>query len=129
MASESGRKGRRRAKPRKPLAVVWTERALSDLEAIGDFIAVDNPVAAERWVGVLMAAAQRAAVAPRAGRRVPELGRDDVREVLKRTYRIVYRVKRGSVQVLPVFEGHRLFPKNVGREDDVIAACSSSNKF
>ena len=97
----------------KPLAIVWADRALSDLEAIGDFIAADNPVAAARWVGVLVATAQRAAGAPMAGRRVPELGRDDIREVFKRTYRVVYRVRTDRIEVLTVFEGHRLFPKGV----------------
>lgn len=104
---------RRRAPPSTgpaPLALVWTDRALSDLEDIGDFIAADNPAAAERWVGELMSAAEQAASAPLSGRRVPELGRDDVREVIKRTYRIVYRVRPDRVDVLAVFEGHRRLP-------------------
>ncbi len=42
---------------------------------------------------------------------VPELGRDDVREVFLRSYRIVYRVGEDTVDVLTVFEGHRLLPK------------------
>jgi plasmid stabilization system protein ParE len=71
-----------RQKSTKLFALVWTDRALSDLEAIGDFIAADNPVAAERWIGVLMATAERMARVPMAGRRVPELGRDDIRKVL-----------------------------------------------
>jgi toxin ParE1/3/4 len=39
---------------------------------------------------------------------VPELGHDDVREVIERTYRIVYRVHGDQVRILTVFEGHRL---------------------
>jgi plasmid stabilization system protein ParE len=52
---------------------------------------------------------------PRAGRRVPELGRDDVREVVARRYRIVYQVSPGGIVVLVVFESHRQFPGGVGR--------------
>jgi hypothetical protein len=40
---------------------------------------------------------------------VPELQRNDVREVFLRTYRIVYRIRKGTIDVLTVFEGHRLF--------------------
>lgn len=109
-------KFRPRERPRNRLSVVWTNRALSDLEAIGDFIAADDPVAAERWMGALMATAERAAGVPMGGRRVPELGRDDIREVFKRTYRIVYRVRSARLEVLTVFEGHRRFPRDVGRE-------------
>lgn len=91
----------------------WTERAIADLEAIGDYIARDKPRAAARWVQQLIAVAERAAAVPLSGRRVPELARDDVRELRKRTYRIVYRVSKTHVDVLTVFEGHRLFPDDV----------------
>jgi plasmid stabilization system protein ParE len=60
-----------------------------------------------------MATAERTAGAPMAGRRVPELGRDDIREVFKRTYRVVYRVPGDRIEVLMVFEGHRLFPRDL----------------
>jgi len=94
---------RPRKRSAKRFALVWTDRAVSDLEAIGDFIATDNPLAAERWVRVLMAAAE-GALRPMAGRRVPELGRDDIREVLKRTYRVVYRVRGDRVEVLTIID-------------------------
>ncbi|MFW5740274.1 MAG: type II toxin-antitoxin system RelE/ParE family toxin [Myxococcota bacterium] len=55
-----------------------------------------------------------AAEVPLAGRRVPEIGRDDVRETFLRSFRIVYRVDEDSITVLTVFEGHRLL-----RESDV----------
>jgi toxin ParE1/3/4 len=40
---------------------------------------------------------------------VPELQRPDIREVFLRTYRIVYRIRANAIDVLTVFEGHRLF--------------------
>lgn len=92
--------------------LVWTRRAVADLEAMGDYIARDKPAAAERWVLRLMSVAEKAATIPLAGRRVPELGRDEVRETFTHSYRIVYRVTAEQVQVLTVFESHRLFPKD-----------------
>ena len=65
----------------------------------------------------LRARAQGAARAPRAGRVVPELDREDVREVFLRAYRIVYRVRGQCIEVLTVFEGHRLL-RRIGRIDD-----------
>jgi toxin ParE1/3/4 len=104
---------KRPARARPSQRIYWTSRALSDLEAIGDYIARDNPAAAERWVMRLIAVAENAAITPLAGRRVPELGRDDVRETSLRTYRIVYRVTGEQFEILTVFEGHRLFPDDV----------------
>jgi len=52
---------------------------------------------------------------PRAGRRVPELGRHDVREVVVRSYRIVYQLSPDGIVVLVVFESHRQFPSGIGK--------------
>jgi toxin ParE1/3/4 len=88
--------------------VRWTERSIADLFAIGDYIALDDPIAARSWVERLRERAARAAELPTAGRVVPEIGRSDVREVFLRTYRVVYRVVDKDIVVLTVFEGHRL---------------------
>jgi len=86
----------------------WTEHAVADLVAIGDRIALDKPAAARAWVERLREQAVAIAATPRAGRVVPEIGRDDVREAFLRSYRIVYRVVDDGIAVLTVFEGHRL---------------------
>jgi plasmid stabilization system protein ParE len=93
----------------------WTLRAQSDLLEIARFIARDNPEAARRWVAMLRKRARAAARMPRAGRRVPELGRDDVREVVVRRYRIVYQIAPDGIVVLVVFESHRQLPGGIGK--------------
>ena len=89
----------------------WTERAANDLIAIGAYIAADDPTVARAWVENLRQHAVKASKMPRTGRVVPEIARDDVREVFQRTYRIVYRVVDDGIVVLTVFEGHRLLGK------------------
>ncbi len=91
----------------------WSDHARRDLLAIGRYIARDNPGAARRWLEQLRERARLAAENPLAGRVVPELGREDVREVFLRSYRIVYVVGEDAVDVLTVFEGHRLLPKGL----------------
>jgi toxin ParE1/3/4 len=88
--------------------VRWSERAAADLERILAHIAVDRPLAAERWVSKLVVAAERAAERPFACRRVPEFSRDDLREAIVKHYRIVLLVRDDRVEILTVFEGHRL---------------------
>jgi len=39
---------------------------------------------------------------------VPEISNPAIRELLFKKYRIVYRVKKNAVEILNVFEGHRL---------------------
>jgi plasmid stabilization system protein ParE len=98
--------------------VRWAARAVTDLVAIGDYIARDKPAAAREWVERLRQRALHAVEMPHAGRVVPEIGRPDVREVLVRTYRIVYRIVDDGIVVLTVFEGHRLL-RDLDPDEDV----------
>ena len=95
----------------------WTDQAVADLIEIGESIAADNPSAARSWVERLRRQAELAAEVPLGARRVPEIGRDDVRETFLRSYRIVYRVDADGITVLTVFEGHRLL-RDVDVDDD-----------
>ena len=97
----------------------WSRRAQQDLLEIGRYIANDNRTAARRWVERLRQMARQAAEHPNAGRVVPEHSRLELREVLLRSYRIVYRVCDDAIEVLTVFEGHRLFPEDtIPHSDD-----------
>jgi plasmid stabilization system protein ParE len=39
---------------------------------------------------------------------VPEIAHPHIRELLFKKYRIVYRIRKKSIEILTVFEGHRL---------------------
>jgi plasmid stabilization system protein ParE len=56
--------GRRIRKRRVGLKLVWTERAMRDLEKIDDYIAEDSPAAAARWLAKLIATAATIPSAP-----------------------------------------------------------------
>ena len=96
----------------------WMPRSLEDLRAIRRYIAQDNPRAARRWVERLRERARAATKAPKGGRRVPEIDRDDVREVIVGNYRIIYRIRGRELQVLTVIEGHRLLPRDAVADKD-----------
>lgn len=89
----------------------WTETAKEDLRAIKHYISEDNPAAAKQWIERLKKRARNALYAPYSGRKVPELLKDDIRELIEGNYRIVYQVFENHLVVLTVFESHRLFPE------------------
>lgn len=99
-------KGRKQSEPR----IIWSDKARSDLAEIGDYIAADDPAAAERWVGKLIAIVEKTGQVPMAGRSVPGFRRTDLRERILRRYRIVYRIRKEGIEVVAIFEGHRQFP-------------------
>jgi toxin ParE1/3/4 len=96
------------------MKLFWTETAKQDLKDIRRYIAIDNPTAAKRWINSLRRRARNALHNPLAGRKVPELLREDVRERIEGNYRIVYQVFQDRLVVLTVFEGHHLFPQKKG---------------
>ena len=93
------------------MMLFWSETAKQDLKAIRRYIAADNPTAAKRWVQPVRERARSALHAPFAGRAVPELSRDEIRELIEGNYRIVYQVFADPLVILTVFEGHQLFPE------------------
>lgn len=98
------------------MKLLWEQRALGDLRRIQLYIARDDPRAAARWVAKLIERAEAVVTLPYAGRKVPEIERDDVREVFLKQYRIIYRVADASVHVLTLFEGHRQMPRDLDDE-------------
>lgn len=92
------------------MKVVWTDQAFDRLAEIEDFIARDDPVAAERVINRLIDRAEILSDHPGLGRALPELPGGNLRELVERNYRIVYRVQDETIAILTVFEGHRLLP-------------------
>ena len=92
----------------KRFALAWTARARKDLLDIGDCIALRSPLVAASFTRELMDAVEVLRNSPNIGRVVPELSREDIRELIHGNYRMVYRVLDTAVHVLTVFEGHRL---------------------
>ncbi len=93
------------------MTVVWTLQALDRLAEIEAFIAEDDPIAAEQHTERLIARAEILEKHPRIGRVVPEAPGGELRELLEGHYRIVYRLRGERVEILTVFEGHRLMPE------------------
>lgn len=89
--------------------VRWSERAINDLKDIGDYIALREPGAAADFITELMSKIEIATEQYGLGRIVPELGKENIREIIYANYRIVYRVLENEIHVLTVFEGHKLF--------------------
>jgi toxin ParE1/3/4 len=86
----------------------WSERSISDLSALHDYIARDSPLYAERFVAKLIRATEPLADFPELGRRVPEEpDQPNVRELLVQTQRIVYRVEPERILIVTVVHGRR----------------------
>lgn len=95
--------------------VTWALEARARLEDIESFIAQENATAAKETVVAILARARQLQTAPLSGRQVPDYREDDLRELLERPYRIIYRVKHDSVEVLTVMHYRQLLPRKSTR--------------
>jgi toxin ParE1/3/4 len=92
----------------KRIKIIWTPQAQEDLREIRAFIARDAPITAASFVRPLRSSVNRLKLFPESGQVVPEIGRQDVREILHNPYRIIYRVRPGQVDIVTVYHSARL---------------------
>jgi toxin ParE1/3/4 len=92
--------------------VFLSQEALTDLEQVVAYIAPHNPVAADQIGNLLLDAALSLNTHPERGRVVPEFRRTDIRELVVRSYRIIYRVRHDdtSVEIVRFWHAARGFP-------------------
>ena len=93
--------------------VFLSSDALSDLERIVAYIALDDVGAAKRMGNQLLDAAMSLTTFPERGRMVPEFLRPYLREIVFRSYRIIYRVNSAdnSLEIVRFWHGARGFPR------------------
>lgn len=87
--------------------LIWTEPALSDLNDIAEYIALENPLAARDLVRRVFSAVERLERHPASGKYPEELEGTRYREVLCGPCRVFYRHTRGQVLILYVMRSER----------------------
>ena len=87
--------------------VIWTDPALQELDAIAEYIALDNPAAASDLVKAVFDKTERLENFPKSGRIPPELPDSVYREVVIPPCRIFYREDEQRVFVFFVMREER----------------------
>jgi addiction module RelE/StbE family toxin len=72
--------------------VIWTDSAIQDLDDIGNHIAKDSERYAEVTVERLFNSVDMLENFPKAGKMVTEFENELIRELIRGSYRIVYRI-------------------------------------
>lgn len=97
--------------------VVWTESAALDLDQAASYIARDSRYYAAAFVREVRTAARSLRTLTQRGRRVPEIGRPEIRELLVRSYRLVYQIEPQHVHILALIHGARDFTRAWSERD------------
>src|SRR6266404_1493270 len=88
--------------------VVWSPRALDDVDSIASYISRDSTAHASAVVTKIIRATRTLRRFPLAGRMVPEFEDETLRERFIYSYRIIYRVQGQIVTVTAVIHGKQM---------------------
>lgn len=89
--------------------VIWTPLAQADLKTIHTRIAKDAPLNAKKVAADIINKTNATLSLPHdaLGKKVPELDRDDVREIHIHAWRVIYHVQADKKFVLTLFHKRR----------------------
>jgi toxin ParE1/3/4 len=94
------------------MRILWSPLALDRISEIAQYIAQDNPTAAENWVETIFAKVEQLRSFPKSGRIVPETDNQKIREVIYCNYRIIYRIEEKRLSILTVRHGKQILPED-----------------
>jgi len=95
------------------MRVHWTDNAVAHLLDIYEYIAHDSSIYAKRMVDRITTRSEQIASFPMSGRKVPEYEADDIREIIEKPYRIIYRIKPDQIDVLTIVHRRQLLPNDI----------------
>ena len=95
------------------MKVYWTLNAIKHLTNIYEYIALNSPTYARWIVDRITRRSEQISTQPLSGRKVPEYEAEDIRELIEKPYRIIYRIKQDQIDVLPVIHGAQLLPEEI----------------
>ena len=87
--------------------VVWSPSALNDINSIAEYISRDSVDQAGLLVDRLFEVTDRLQEFPLSGRVIPEIANQSCREIIYRSYRIMYRLEGNEIWITGVVHGSR----------------------
>ena len=84
------------------MKITWSPIAVEQVRDIASYIALDKPSVAVEWADKIFNSVNRLRDNPESGRIVPEINRNEIREIVQGNYRIIYKIKKQEIRVLIV---------------------------
>ena len=92
------------------MTIIWSPLAIERAAEITAYISLDNPTAANKWVEKIFEKVKTLSTSPEVGRKVPEINRKEIRELIFGNYRIIYRLEKAQISILTIRHGKQILP-------------------
>ena len=94
------------------MKIIWSPLAVEQVRDIASYIALDKPSVAVQWAEKKFNSVERLSEFPNSGRIVPEINRNEIREIVNGNYRVIYKVKEKEILVLIVKSYRQILKEN-----------------
>jgi plasmid stabilization system protein ParE len=91
--------------------IVWSPLSYERLENIYEFISDKDPVVAKKLINRIFERIESLSRYPERGRKVPEIDRNEIREVFESESRIIYKIEPKKILILTIRNFKQLLPK------------------
>ena len=92
------------------MTIIWSPLAIQRVNDIAQYIAQDYYDAAIKWIDTIFEQVERLISFPQSGRILPETNRKQIREILYKNYRIIYRLDEQTINILTVRHRKQILP-------------------
>lgn len=92
------------------MKIIWSPLAIDRASEIAEYISLDNPTAATKWINDIFEKVLILKSSPKTVRTVPEINRKEIREIIFGNYRIIYRIAKLSISILTVRHTKQILP-------------------
>ena len=93
------------------MKLVWSPLSFERLENIYEFISDKDPVAAKNLINRIFERVESISKYPERGRKVPEINRNEIREIFESEYRIIYKIEPKKIIILTIRNFKQLLTK------------------
>jgi len=91
------------------MKIIWTKSAVLNLESIKSYIAQDSQYYSVELTEKIFGAVEKLSGFPRLGREVPEIKKENIREIIYGNYRILYRIDTEVLYIIAIIHATRDF--------------------
>lgn len=92
------------------MKIIWSPLAIDRASEIAEYISLDNPTAANKWINDVFKKVLILKSSPQIGRTVPEINRKEIREIIFGNYRIIYRIEKLNISILTIRHTKQILP-------------------
>lgn len=95
------------------MEIIWSQTANQDLKDIYNYISKDSWYYSKKTITNIIDLSYNLVILPYIGRKIPEYNEKEKREIIYKSYRIMYKIRFNGILINRVWHSSRLVTKKL----------------